>query len=395
MTKYQVDEFTVRGGKITLYRRADSPSKVYQARFMANGKCLRRSTKESNREEAAAAAGEIYDEIRFKLRHDMPIGSKNFKAVWNEWLNSVTLSDHRRTYIRSTGHNYILPFFGGQPITGISTSRVLEYWAWRELNTMNGKPSAQTLNMDTQLLRQFTKWAGRRGYLNKLPEIIAPKKVDRKATRRPAFSRDDIQHFQDFTPYWVGEARHESSKIKRGLCYAYASLILFSGLRPKEARLLQWKDVELGDTVLLSVSDEGKTGVRVVVAMPQAKAVMGYIRTLCGDKVSPEDYVFPSPSGGPVGDYKRTFKAMMTYLGLNKSGPLDRTLYSLRHTYATFRLLYGKVEVFKLASNMGTSVKQIEDHYGHVTNPNMADDLNANDQSGFANTWGESLEGFT
>ena len=49
MTKYQEDEFTVRDGKITLYRRADSPSKVYQARFMANGKCIRRSTNESNR----------------------------------------------------------------------------------------------------------------------------------------------------------------------------------------------------------------------------------------------------------------------------------------------------------------------------------------------------------
>ncbi len=40
--------------------------------------------------------------------------------------------------------------------------------------------------------------------------------------------------------------------------------------------------------------------------------------------------------------------------------------YSLRHTYATFALLYGRVSVYTLAVNMGTSVDMIEKHYGHV-----------------------------
>ena len=48
MTKYQKDEFTIRDGRITLYRRADSPSKIFQCRFMVNGKCIRRTNNESN-----------------------------------------------------------------------------------------------------------------------------------------------------------------------------------------------------------------------------------------------------------------------------------------------------------------------------------------------------------
>jgi hypothetical protein len=36
------------------------------------------------------------------------------------------------------------------------------------------------------------------------------------------------------------------------------------------------------------------------------------------------------------------------------------------HTYATFRLTEG-VDVYFLAKQMGTSVKMIEDHYGHIT----------------------------
>ncbi len=397
MTKYQEDEFTVRDGKITLYRRADSPSKVYQARFMANGKCIRRSTNESNRNEAASAAGDIYDEIRFKIRNNLPIGKKTFKTIWEEWRGAVSLSQHRRDYIAVTGRLYILPFFGSEPITATTTARVSEYWPWREANSAKGVPSPQTLKMDGQLLRQFLKWAVSRNYLGKIPEVKSPKKVDRKATRRPVFTKDDIEHFLNFSPYWIGTARNAHHKKRRGLCFAYSSLILFSGLRPKEARLLQWKDVELGETVLLTVHDDTKTGARIVVALPDARDVLEHIRNLNGGEVSDDDYLFPRPgtSDEPVGNFEETFKGLLTYLGLINSDTPDRTIYSLRHTYATFRLLYGKVDVLKLGLNMGTSVEQIQDHYAHLLNPNMADDLNQNDQSGFTNTWAVSLEGFS
>ena len=51
-----------------------------------------------------------------------------------------------------------------------------------------------------------------------------------------------------------------------------------------------------------------------------------------------------------------------------------RTIYSLRHTYATFRLQEG-VNHYVLARNMGTSVKMLEQHYGHTSNRAMADEL--------------------
>ena len=43
-----------------------------------------------------------------------------------------------------------------------------------------------------------------------------------------------------------------------------------------------------------------------------------------------------------------------------------RSLYSLRHTYATLRLEKGDVSVYDLSINMGCKVKQIETHYSHV-----------------------------
>ena len=45
----------------------------------------------------------------------------------------------------------------------------------------------------------------------------------------------------------------------------------------------------------------------------------------------------------------------------------DRTLYSLRHTYATFSLLNDGMDVHTLAVQMGTSILMIERHYSHLT----------------------------
>jgi integrase len=51
-----------------------------------------------------------------------------------------------------------------------------------------------------------------------------------------------------------------------------------------------------------------------------------------------------------------------------------RSIYSLRHTYATFRIQEG-VNHYILAKNMGTSVEMLEKHYGHTTNVTSAAEL--------------------
>ena len=43
-----------------------------------------------------------------------------------------------------------------------------------------------------------------------------------------------------------------------------------------------------------------------------------------------------------------------------------RTLYSLRHMYATFALTYNRMSIYTLAEHMGTSVTMIQNHYNHI-----------------------------
>ena len=59
--------------------------------------------------------------------------------------------------------------------------------------------------------------------------------------------------------------------------------------------------------------------------------------------------------------YLLTFQAM-----LRDSLDQTRTLYSLRHTYATAELLAG-TDIHTLARQMGTSVVMLERHYSKLT----------------------------
>jgi len=53
----------------------------------------------------------------------------------------------------------------------------------------------------------------------------------------------------------------------------------------------------------------------------------------------------------------------------------NRTLYSLRHTYATLELIENRTDLHTLAKQMGTSVGMIEKHYSKLTATMAADRL--------------------
>jgi integrase len=73
----------------------------------------------------------------------------------------------------------------------------------------------------------------------------------------------------------------------------------------------------------------------------------------------------------------QTFRAFMRDVGLLKDSNTgqNRTLYSLRHMYATFQIVYDGTDLHLLAKQMGTSIAMIEQHYSHLTPRLKADKL--------------------
>jgi site-specific recombinase XerD len=92
-------------------------------------------------------------------------------------------------------------------------------------------------------------------------------------------------------------------------------------------------------------------------------------------KVERDDFAFCNREGKPIGSFKKGFQNLISKASVESdSHGQRRTIYSLRHTYATFRLREG-THHFHLAQNLGTSVKMLEEYYGHVRSRDVAEEL--------------------
>jgi integrase len=134
---------------------------------------------------------------------------------------------------------------------------------------------------------------------------------------------------------------------------------------------------------------KGKTGMREVVARTSDvkkwfNSILTERKTDLGEEdsdlrnakaVPPDTFIFCGRDGIPIGSFKKSFATLLKDAGVEfDTFGNKRTLYSLRHTYATFRLHEG-VNQYALARNMGTSVAMLEQFYGHTSNITSADEL--------------------
>jgi integrase len=189
----------------------------------------------------------------------------------------------------------------------------------------------------------------------------------------------------------------ELSRWYRTVTHNFMLVMCNTGMRPSEARNLRWRDITPAkdrdgrEIVVLFVQGKGKS--RKLVAVPSVGKYLGRVRVKAieanrkraekeGKKnlpdhllePKPDDPVFTTIDGTSASSlYKHLIDDLLTKANL-RVGPCGtiRSTYSFRHTYATHRLSEG-VDVYLLAEQMGTSVKMIEDHYGHVNTIRHAD----------------------
>jgi integrase len=134
----------------------------------------------------------------------------------------------------------------------------------------------------------------------------------------------------------------------------------------------------------LRVRVSGKTGERYLIAKHETLPVLQRLHQRQVDIAGRDiDTVLGRSQlllfRNAVGLRPRTFNGMFAKLmresGLarNAAGQ-GRTLYSLRHTYATLELL-AETDIHTLARQMGTSVRMLEAHYSKLTATMAAEKL--------------------
>ena len=91
-----------------------------------------------------------------------------------------------------------------------------------------------------------------------------------------------------------------------------------------------------------------------------------------GKKPPNEEVIFCHKDGTPIQSFKTAFNSLLRYAAIpvERNGG-SRTIYSLRHFYATLRLSHD-TSPFLLAKQMGTSVEMLEKFYGQTVSSELA-----------------------
>jgi integrase len=369
-----------------------------------------------------AAKERAFDEdadLRFRIKHDVPIFNRPFSAVAKDFLADQKaraevgeITWQRWGTIDSAIHAQLNRYVGAVQINQIGQDRWSGYPIWRRKDAMarkkeederrkreaeaqttndkralakiraevpkdrtgrlrlpTGEVSDASIRTEMSIFRSVMAYAAARKFINE-SQVFKGKLLLAKV-RREEFTPEEYRKLHTYARKWVKAAPTEKSAWYRKTAYAFVLIMCNTGMRPPEAKNLRWRDVAIrkddqGRTlVVLHVRGKGKF--RDLVAAGNVAEYLERVRKI-SKATGPDDFVFTTDKGEPASTlYDGLIETLLqkSELRISASGKL-RSTYCFRHTYATFRLTEG-VDVYFLAKQMGTSVKMIEDHYGHIT----------------------------
>jgi integrase len=384
----------MRDGAVVLYKREHSD--VWQIRFkLFDRRWHRYSSKYKELTYAKRVAGEMYDRARFREEVGLPQQVKRFSVAADACLKQLDreieqgLRPRTNNDYKQVINRYLIPFFGKYNLTSVDGSLVREFEIWRN-EKIGRMPRASTLMTHASAYNRVIESAIENGWLSKHQNIPTLSRRGIKTKARPAFTTEEIEHLLTFMPNWIASGGHRATgrQIKL-LIRDYVEILLATGMRcGKESLNMLWQHLEwhtVNDVRYLRIWVSGKTGGRWLIAKHRAatafeRLAMRQIAVgMCLDDAIAAKLplrVFAYEDGTQPYGLEGTFRRLLAAAGLSKDKSSDqqRSMYSLRHTYATTELMNG-TEIHTLARQMGTSVGMLEKHYSKLTATMAAEQL--------------------
>lgn len=380
----QNSNLSCRNGQVVMFLRG----KRWNARIkLPTGQWHRVSTKKTELEEAKIVACEKLDEFKFRDRNQLAIVSKKFSSVAQaaaDELEALLISGHgKKMYSHYIGviYRYLIPYFGDLNIDTIDHHKLAGFDEWRA-QKVGHQPRRSTINNHNAALNKVFDYALRNKWVHPL-RIPSLRNNGTKAERRPSFSLAEYKELCEYMRHWSGTGKKELTRQIRTLLRDYVLILANTGMRHgTESRNLKWCHVEqihADGERYFRIWVNGKTGKRELVANYDVIYFFNRIRNRFTDLADLDyeqlfqidEFIFRLENGDRPRDLHGAFEILMQESGLWKDKHGDkRTLYSLRHTYATSKLMFG-ISIHVLAKQMGTSVQMIEQHYSHLI-PSMS-----------------------
>jgi integrase len=390
----QPKSILLRDGELVLYRR--SRSLLYQCRYrLADGSWVRQTTGKAALEHAIVRACDIYDEARYRQRlglahrtHSVAQIAAICCAALRQQIDAKGKKTALNDYV-SIIERYFVPYFGERQLETLTHTDIRNFEQWRD-RRLTRKPKTSTLNNFTSAWNRVIATAVEQGFISERVPVPKLTSKGEKGKTRPAFSKEEIEQLLAFVETWQHKGRMAVEQEIRPLLRDYVEMLLYTGMRHgTEAMGIRWRDLEwhTKDGVrYLRVWVDGKTGGRWLIAKHKAVDVLKRLHARQRDinQMSFETtftervphLLFRFSDGHQPHSLVGTFRRLMRDSGLLVDGAgQTRTLYSLRHTYATMALLEGGADIHTLSKQMGNSAAMIERHYSKLTATMAADRL--------------------
>ncbi len=385
--------------KLSVFKIA--ASKFWQVRCWIAGRTHRRSTQTQSLRMAQSFARDFYEQLLAQsaslrteptttanvVSHDT-ISVKpqlTFAAMAAQMMANEQARVERGEFsagslkvLRNRLDAHILPRWGKQPPAAIDHAQLLAFTQY-----LSKSFSTITVSQYLVAVRKILTLAVAVNALDKLPEFP---KVKVQTNSRGAFTPTEYWQIMR-TARKLQHTRHPDSDSTLRKNYRLRSaeytmppdvawcigFMVNSFIRPSDLKTLKHRHVEVvrNDNTYLRLNlPKTKSHTRPIVTLQPAVRIYQQLTQHYSAKnlAAPDDYLFlPHLRDRAYAHWVLSFYfnwvLARTGLKLGAHGQ-ERSLYSLRHSSITFRLLYGQgIDLLTLARNARTSVDMINQHY--------------------------------
>jgi hypothetical protein len=384
--------------KLVIYKIA--ASKFWQVRCWIAGKTHRSSTRTQSQRVAQSYARTFYEQrLALSVRYsaDIPTShgvvydtpevkpQQTFAALAAQMVSNEQARVDRGEFstgslqvLRNRLDAHILPRWGKKSPTDIDHAALLEFTQY-----LSKSFSTTTVSQYLIVVRKVLTLAVAVGALDKLPEFP---KIKVQTNSRGAFTPSEYWRIIRTARQLQG-TRHPDSDNTLRKNYRLRSaeytmppdvawvigFMVSSFIRPSDLKTLKHRHVEVvrnENTYLRLTLPETKSHGRPIVTLQPAVRIYQQLTKYYTAKnlTAPDDYLFlPHLRDRAYAHWVLAFyfNWVLARTGLKQGAHgQDRSLYSLRHSSITFRLLYGQgIDLLTLARNARTSVDMINQHY--------------------------------
>lgn len=330
--RFVIDKEQVQPGLI-IFRRGDVGHDNFYCRVRIQNEDRYKtiSLRTADRQTARDRALDQYADIRFRVKHDVPVFNRPFSQVAEEYAeaqqrraNAGEVSQTRVMNVKNKIKGPLNAYVGSAQVHLISQERWAEYPLWRRENgkgRRNAVISDSTIRIEMTIFAAIMNYAIAKKYVPASHRFEGMPKL--KSARRDEFTLEEYRKLHTTGRKWVRAATTPQGQWYRQICYNFVLIMCNTGMRPPEAKNLRWRDITTAkdkdgqEILVIYVQGKGKT--RKLIAPKSVEKYLDRVREL-SKATKPDDPVFTIINGKPaVWLYRDTVEELLKYTDLSAS----------------------------------------------------------------------------